>query len=63
MIQSLKEDYIVRAKAVSILLMLKPEAENTTELKRDLMSIDEIHIFTKGKIYSGSEPKYYGYSF
>lgn len=28
------------------------------------MSIDEIHIFDKkGKIYSGTEPKYYGYSF
>lgn len=67
MIQSLKEDYIVRAKAVSYIIEAKPEAEkNTTELKKiaDLMSIDEIHIFNKkGKIYSGSEPKYYGYSF
>ena len=67
MIQSLKEDYIVRAKAVSYIIDAKPEAEkNTTELKKiaDLMSIDEIHIFNKkGKIYSGSEPKYYGYSF
>lgn len=67
MIQSLKEDYIVRAKAVSYIIDAKPEAEkNTTELKKiaDLMSIDEIHIFDKkGKIYSGTEPKYYGYSF
>ena len=67
MIQSLKEDYIVRAKAVSYIIDAKPEAEkNTTELKKiaDLMSIDEIHIFNKkGKIYRGSEPKYYGYSF
>lgn len=67
MIQSLKEDYIVRAKAVSYIIDAKPEAEkNITELKKiaDLMSIDEIHIFNKkGKIYSGSEPKYYGYSF
>lgn len=67
MIQTLKEDYIVRAKAVSYIIDAKPEAEkNTTELKKiaDLMSIDEIHIFNKkGKIYSGSEPKYYGYSF
>ena len=54
MIQSLKEDYIVRAKAVSYIIDAKPEAEkNTTELKKiaDLMSIDEIHIFDKkGKI-------------
>ena len=67
MIQSLKEDYIVRAKAVSYIIDAKPEAEkNITELKKiaDLMSIDEIHIFDKkGKIYSGTEPKYYGYSF
>ena len=67
MIQSLKEDYIVRAKAVSYIIDEKPEAEkNITELKKisDLMSIDEIHIFDKkGKIYSGTEPKYYGYSF
>ncbi len=67
MIQSLKEDYIVRAKAVSYIIDAKPEAEkNITELKKiaDLMSIDEIPIFDKkGKIYSGTEPKYYGYSF
>ena len=30
----------------------------------DLMSIDEIHLFdNSGTIYSGSVPKYYGYSF
>ena len=67
MIQSLKEDYIVRAKAVSYIIDAKPEAEkNITELKKiaDLMSIDEIHIFDKkGKIYSGTEPKSDGYSF
>ena len=67
LIQSLKEDYIVRAKAVSYIIDAKPEVENNTEeLKKiaKLMSIDEIHLFnTKGKIYSGSVPKYYGYSF
>lgn len=67
MIESLKEDYIVRAKAVSYIIDAKPEAEkDVKELQKiaDLMSIDEIHLFDKkGKIYSGTIPKYYGYDF
>lgn len=67
LIQSLKEDYIVRAKAVSYIIDAKPDAEyNREELQKiaDLMSIDEVHLFDKhGKIYSGSVPEYYGYSF
>lgn len=67
MIRSLKENYIVRAKAVSYIIDAKPEVENDKEeLKKiaKLMSIDEIHLFdTKGRIYSGTVPKYYGYSF
>lgn len=67
MIESLKEDYIVRAKAVSYIIDAKPEAEkDVKELQKiaDLMSIDEIHLFDKkGKIYSGTIPKYYGYNF
>lgn len=46
MIQSLKEDYIVRAKAVAYILDAKPEAErDTEELQKiaELMSIDEFH--------------------
>lgn len=67
MMRSLKEDYIVRAKAVSYIIDAKPEVENDLdELKKiaKLMAIDEIHLFdSKGKIYSGTVPKYYGYSF
>lgn len=67
MIESLKEDYIVRAKAVSYIIDAKPEVEkDVKELQKiaDLMSIDEIHLFDKtGKIYSGTIPKYYGYNF
>lgn len=67
MISSLKEDYIVRAKAVAYIIDAKPEAEkNRAELKKiaDLMSIDEIHLFNKkGQIYSGTKPEYYGYNF
>lgn len=67
MIESLKEDYIIRAKAVSYILDAKPEAEyDKEELQKiaDLMGIDEIHLFDKtGTIYSGTVPKYYGYNF
>lgn len=67
LIQSLKEDYMVRAKAVSYILDANPKAEyNVAELQKiaALMSIDEIHLFDQtGTIYSGSIPKYYGYSF
>ena len=67
LVRSLKEDYIVRAKAVSYIIDAKPSVENDVEeLKKiaNLMSIDEIHLFdTKGRIYSGTVPKYYGYSF
>lgn len=67
MIESLKEDFIIRAKAVSYILDAKPEAEyDEEELQKiaDLMGIDEIHLFNEtGTIYSGTVPKYYGYSF
>lgn len=67
LIQSLKEDYMVRAKAVSYILDANKKAEyDIKELQKiaNLMSIDEIHLFDKtGTIYSGSVPKYYGYDF
>lgn len=64
---SLKDEYTIRAKAVSYILNQYPEAEfNAKELANiaKLMSIDEIHLFDEtGTIYAGSVPKYYGYSF
>lgn len=67
LISSLKEDYIVRAKAVAYMIDARPQSEkDKKELQKiaDLMSIDEIHLFDKtGKIYSGTVPKYYGYDF
>ena len=67
LIKSLKDDYIVRAKAVSYIIDAKPEVEyDVDELQKiaALISVDEIHLFdTKGHIYSGSVPKYFGYSF
>lgn len=65
--KSLKDDYIVRAKAISYIADAKPEVEyNIDELQKiaSLMSVDEIHfIDDTGTIYSGSIPKYFGYSF
>lgn len=67
LIDSLKEDYIVRAKTVAYIIDAKPEAEhNVEELNKiaSLVSVDEIHLLNKkGVIYSGTTPKYWGYSF
>lgn len=66
-VKSLKDDYIVRAKAISYIVDAKPEVEyDIDELQKiaSLMSVDEIHfIDDMGTIYSGSIPKYFGYSF
>lgn len=67
LIDSLKEDYIVRAKTVAYIIDAKPEVEyNVQELNKIavLVSVDEIHLFnTKGVLYSGTIPKYWGYHF
>jgi diguanylate cyclase (GGDEF)-like protein len=64
---SLKEDYIAKAKAVSYIVDNVPETEtDIAELIRiaTLMSIDEIHLFTEdGMIYGGTVPPYYGFTF
>ena len=67
LIELLKDDYIVRAKAVSYIVDAKPQVENDVEELQKiakLMSVDEIHLFDEtGCITSGSVPKYFGYSF
>ncbi len=67
LIDSLQEDYIVRAKTVAYIIDAKPEAEyDVKELNKiaSLVSVDEIHLFNKkGVIYSGTIPQYWGYSF
>ncbi|RHP34351.1 diguanylate cyclase [Lachnotalea sp. AF33-28] len=65
--ENLREDYIIRAKAAAYIL------QNNLQLDRDmeelkkvaaLLQVDELHLFdTGGTIYSGTEPKYYGYNF
>ncbi|MBQ9459457.1 MAG: GGDEF domain-containing protein [Oscillospiraceae bacterium] len=67
LVESLKENYISKAKAVSYIIDNIPATEtDISEQLRiaKLMSIDEIHIFDQdGKIYAGTVPAYYGYSF
>lgn len=66
LLESLKEEYTIRAKTVAYMLEHHPEAEyDVEELCKiaELMSIDEIHLFDEtGTIYSGTLPDYYGYS-
>jgi len=67
--ESLKNEYTIRAHAASYIIehSAKENIENDVEeLGRiaKLLDVDEIHLFnTDGVIYSGSIPKYFGYSF
>ncbi len=67
LMSSLKDDYIILAKAVSYYLdHNKTAIFSISELQKlcVLMAIDEIHIFdAKGRIFSSSVPSYIGYSF
>lgn len=64
---SLKEDYIIRAKAAAYVIQYRPEIiHDQQEIAKvaSLLQVDELHIFDKtGKIYAGSEPQYFGYTF
>lgn len=67
LVESLKEEYIEKAKTVSYFL------DNNEEIKEDLlelltiagkMGIDEIHLFnSEGTIIGGTVPEYYGINF
>lgn len=65
--ESLREDYIIRAKAAAYLIQNNPEVNgNLEEIRKiaSLLQIDELHLFdTEGTLFSGTEPKYYGYTF
>ena len=67
LIDSLKEDYMVRAKAVAYIVDARPEVEDDVDELRKiatLISVDEVHLFnTDGEIYAGTNPEYYGYNF
>lgn len=64
--ESLKEGYIVRAKAVAYMMDNHPELDCDVEAMRrlaELLQVDEICLFdTEGMLYGGSHPEYYGYS-
>ena len=64
---SLKEDYIIRAKAAAYIIQNHPEIiEDYQEMRKvaALFQVDEFHVFDEnGLLYAGSEPKYYGLTF
>lgn len=65
--ENLKEDYIIRAKAAAYIVQNNPEVSDDLEELRKIVSllqIDELHLFDpEGTLFSGSEPKYYNYTF
>ena len=64
---SLKEDYTIRAKAAAYVIQHRPEiisSQQEIEKIAALLQVDELHIFDKeGRIYAGTEPQYFGYTF
>ena len=67
LVASLKDDYIIRAKAASYIVESDPSLENNIgKLKKIacFLQVDELHLFDlTGTIYGGTNRKYYGYSF
>jgi len=67
LIEELKEEYIVRAKAIAYFLDKGTINEKDIASLRkfaSLMRIDEVHLFDEnGVLYTGTVPAYYGYSF
>ncbi len=65
--EELKEDFLIRAKAAAYMIQYNQEVIydiEQLEYIATLLQIDEINLFTPdGKIYSGNEPRYYGYTF
>ena len=62
--EELKAEYIVKAQTAAYIIDGNRELiDDKEELKKiaNLISVDEIHIFdTNGRLYAGTEPKYYG---
>lgn len=65
--ENLKEDYFIRAKAAAYMVQNFPEViGNLYEMKKiaSLLQVDELHLFDKeGTLFTGTEPKYYNYTF
>jgi len=67
LIDSLKDDYIIRAQACSYIIENSSVPEDDVqEMKKiaKLLEVDEIHLFDlSGSIYAGTNPEYYGFNF
>ena len=65
--EDLESDYFIRAKAAAYIVQNQPEVIGDLEELRkiaSLLQVDELHLFdTEGLLFSGSEPKYYNYTF
>ena len=65
--ESLKEDYIIRAKAVAYMLVNHPDKElDPAEMLKlaELFQVDEISLFDEtGTLYGGTHAEYIGYTF
>ncbi|WP_215695181.1 diguanylate cyclase [Clostridium sp. MCC353] len=65
--ENLEEDYFIRAKAAAYIVQNQPEVIGDLEETRkiaSLLQVDELHLFdTEGRLFAGSEPKYYNYTF
>lgn len=65
--ENLKEDYFIRAKAAAYIVQNHPEVIGDLEETRKiaaLLQVDELHLFdTEGRLFAGSEPKYFDYTF
>lgn len=64
---SLKNEYIIRAKACSYIIENSNKSEqDIQEMKKiaELLEVDEVHLFdTDGFIYAGTNPQHYGFNF
>lgn len=65
--EDLREDYFIRAKAAAYIAQNQPGVVGNLEETRKiaaLLQVDELHFFdTEGRIFAGTEPKYFDYTF
>lgn len=65
--ENLREDYFIRARAAAYMIQNHPEVVGDLEETRkiaSLLQVDELHLFdTEGRLFAGSEPKYFDYTF
>lgn len=66
-LEEYKETCFRRADAIAYMIRYNPstlESVNDLKAMADMMQVDEIHIIdSDGKIYAGTHPEYFGYTF